>query len=126
MVEIRRSTIEDIKHFFGHRHKNSMRAYTAVLDGEPVGVAGIYYDGVRIIAFSIANEEARKKYKFAVYKMAKKVVDILQERNIIAYAIADPEIEGSDKLLRHLGFNYVGPCKEGEVYQWNPVELRRV
>lgn len=122
MVEIRPATKEDIDELYGHRHKYSMRAITAVIDGLPVGIAGVYYDGVSVVAFSVIKPELRV-YPFAIYKAARMVKNMIKKNKVPAYAVADPKIEGSSELLIHLGFEHVGPSTQGEVYKWNPDTL---
>ena len=124
MVELRESTSDDIVALFGCRHKYSMRGITAVIDGVPAGIAGIYYDGTQIVAFSRINPELRV-FPFAIYKAARMVAKMIDKSQGPIYAVADPNINGSAELLEHLGFDHIGPCSSGEVYKWNQEKLQQ-
>ena len=38
----------------------------------------------------------------------------IKDKKLPVYAEADPEIAGSDVLLKHLGFEHL----DGDIYQW--------
>ena len=119
MLELRPSTKADIVSLYGGRHKRSMKAITAVLDGAPVGIAGIYFDRGRVVAFSEIKEELRR-YPIAIYKAARIVREMIIKMNVPVIAIASPSVDGAGELLHHLGFDHIDTSKAGEVYQWNP------
>lgn len=119
MVNIRVATDEDIVKFYGKRPSHSMRAIVGELDGEIIGIAGIFFNGVCIVVFSEILPAARA-YPFGIYKVARRIKDMLVQKSLPAVAIADPKVEGSCALLEHLGFYYIASSHSGDIYQWMP------
>lgn len=117
MVKIRPATHADIISLYGKRHHRSMRAIVATIDEVPKGIAGLYYDKDKLVAFSDFDEELRA-YPFLIYKAAIKIRDMIKTAPCTVYAVAHPDKPGADKLLKHIGFEYVGKCREGDIYQW--------
>jgi hypothetical protein len=115
MVQIVPATMELLKRFYGEEPKRSQRAVVAIKDDRIIGVAGIYTEKERSVMFSEMSDECRKD-KRTVVKGIRAVMKLASARAMPVMALADPEIEGSEKLLEHMGF---APLK-GRVYQWQP------
>ena len=92
----------------------------AVVSGDNVlSVCGIYIELGRFILVSKTSDEAHKvlpgiMYSRAALKVAKKVMDLAGQRKMPVNAIADPEIYGSENMLRHLGFSQT----KKDVWSW--------
>ena len=108
------ATAELLHRFYGEAPKRSQRAVVA-LDGERVvGVAGVYVDDERWVMFSDLTEELRKD-KRTIIKGIRAVMKMTQGRDLPVHALADPEIEGSEVLLEHMGFRPI----TDRIYQWH-------
>src|SRR5690606_27629585 len=99
--------------FYGKPPMRSQRAYVALKGDRVIGVAGIYTDTERNVMFSDLTDELRKD-KRAIVRGIRAVMRLAEKRDIPTCAYADPQIEGSGKLLEHMGFVHI---KDG-VYQW--------
>lgn len=113
---IQPATRADIEAFYGPEFKWTFRALAAILDGETLGVGGIYYDGPLIVVFSSAKDGAIEKYPFTAARMAKKVMGLVNLRAVCMGQASDkyPGVP----LLERLGFKHVS----GRVYKWNPTQ----
>lgn len=77
----------------------------AAIDGERVlGMGGVRYAGCNKELFMRIDDELRKN-KVKLYRIIKKYVDSIDGP---LYATSDREIDGSDRLLMHLGFKNIG------------------
>jgi hypothetical protein len=118
MVEIRPATQKDAEAFYGKKPIKSMRAYVAVLDGEPIGIGGVFRDSDAFVAFSEMKPEMRKYPKDIVrgYRM---IFDIIKKYNVV-YAIANKQENNARKLITKLGFKLTEVNSAGEeVYIWH-------
>lgn len=109
------ATMELLQRFYGEKPTRSQRAIVALKDERIVGVAGIYTDQERTVMFSQMTDECRKD-KRTLVKGIRAVMSIAKARAMPVHALADPGIEGSEKLLEHMGFEHL---KDG-IYQWQP------
>ena len=116
MIEIRQAVASDLLALRGSLPAQSCRAFTAVEEGDPVGIAGVYHEEGYVVAFSHATERLRRHPK-SIVKLAKKMMTIVQ-RYPQVLAVADPSIESSERTLLHLGFQHLNASPNGEVYQW--------
>lgn len=99
-------TKELLTTFYGEAPKETFKSLV-VMDGDkPVGVAGLHLNNGKAIVFTDISDELRehKSFKRMVIKVYRKWMSILP--NMPVYAQADPEIEGSEKLLIHAGFEH--------------------
>lgn len=101
-----------LEKFKSIRLMKTIRAVAAVRGEEVLGVAGLYCDGTWTQMFSALTDELRRDRRGLV-KISRAVMDLARPRAPV-YAEADPEIEGSRKLLEHLGFKPV----RGNLYVW--------
>ena len=113
MVEIRPATQELLRAFSGEDHRRTVRALVALEDGEVIGAAGLYVDPERLVCFAKLTERMRKHPR-AIVRAAKRLLEMARGRAPV-HAMADPQIEGSVKLLERLGFEKFPGT---EVYVW--------
>jgi hypothetical protein len=116
-VEIRPATAEDIKAVYGSLPRKTMRAYAAVVDGQSVAVAGVYYYPDQVVAFSkILPEYAH--LKAGLGRGAVKVLKMLRDINKPILAVAEPDIPTAPDFLERCGFEYIQTNSQGKVYIW--------
>lgn len=89
----------------------SCKAIVAEMDGEILGIGGIYYRNGFMVAFSDFNEKMND-FPFTRGRATKMIMDIVGNKPCIA--IADQRHSGSEKLLTRLGFKHVS----GRTYEW--------
>ena len=118
MIDIRAATQKDVEAFYGGKPLKSMRAFVAVLDGQPIGIGGIFREEHMHVVFSEMKPEMRK-YKKAILKISYLVCDIMKQYNVV-YAVASKNEESATRLITHFGFRLVEINSEGEgVYVWH-------
>lgn len=92
-----------------------------VVDGErPLGVAAIYPGPASLMLIARIGDEGRTRLagvagKRALLAAAREMLTTAERRRMPIYAVADPDIPGSDRLLTHLGFK---PYHK-ETYKWH-------
>lgn len=106
------ATPEIIDKFYGERPYKTMKAIACVEDGEVLAVGGYCVLPHGIAVFSEIKPEAMSKKKMIV-KGTRMIMEMAKKAKLPIYAIAQPEIEGSCRLLEKLGFVE----KEG-IYRW--------
>jgi N-acetylglutamate synthase-like GNAT family acetyltransferase len=115
-VDIRPATAEDLESFYGSSPKRSMRAFVGVMDGKPVGLAGIYYWGNQVVAFSEVKPEMPRH---AIGRGALKVLSMIRRMGVPVLALAQGDIPGAPEFLKRCGFEHVDTTCQGEVYRWH-------
>lgn len=104
---------------YGEPPRKSWRA-VAVVDGEDVlGIGGLYLDGPRWVLFSNMRKDVQAslmKYRRELLRTCWALLAIAGRKNMPVHAVPDPEVEGSERLLQHLGFAHV----DRGVWQWQP------
>lgn len=113
MITVRPATYEDIVRLDGQPPARTCRAMVAEEDGRVTGIWGFYTHNTRYVLFSSFSPEFRRhKRNFVIaVKSARELFYRLPEMPLLAEA--DPDIEGSDVLLKHLGFTQL----DGRLYQ---------
>lgn len=114
MANLRMATKEDVRALYPEGLSRGFQGITAEINGEPVGIAGVYFNH-NWIAFARIKPELRE-HKLTIYKASKKLMDMMEKLDKPVYAIADPSIPNSDELLLKMGFEYVGK----DWYLWTP------
>lgn len=107
------ATPEILTRFYGQPQRCSVRALAAVLDGEPICIAGTCVQGGRKVMFADVRDEMRRYPKTGV-RMAKKVMDGIRADGVPVAAMADEGVESARRFLEYLGFQ---PVHDG-VYAW--------
>ena len=95
----------------------TVRAVAAVEGDRVLGVAGIYPQEGYLILFGAIAPDTRAelhRHKRALLRCVWKVLGFAMQRRMPVFAVADEDIEGSDRFLRHLGFI---PREGG--YEWH-------
>ena len=109
--KIRPCTAEDLQKYFDGKFPWTARALVFDLDGEILGLGGIYYTNRIPMAFSDFKEEL-KEHPITMARGAIEIMKIVKTK--MCFAIADKRYEGAPKLLERLGFVHI---REG-IYQW--------
>jgi hypothetical protein len=112
-VRIVPATADLLQRFYGAAPTRSQRAVVAIKDDRVIGVAGVYPDGERAVMFSDLTDELRAD-KRAVVRGIRAVLELASKRDMPVHAWADPKVEGSERLLLHMGFEHL----KDRVYQW--------
>lgn len=89
----------------------TVRAIAAVQDGRVFGIAGIYKDGLRDVAFVKITEELKNNRR-AIIIGSKLFFKMFGHRNMLA--IRDKCIDGADEFISHFGFKEL----QDGVYIW--------
>jgi hypothetical protein len=113
VIEIVPATQELLSRYYGERPYPRIRGFVAIQDGEPIGVGGIAYRGEALEVFSDLKPEM-KAHKKTLYKTARRIVEILRQKRLPAYACANPEEPTADRFLTRLGFEQ----NEAGLYIW--------
>lgn len=106
MIEIRPATREEVLNFGKDNLHRTSRVWAIVDDGVTKAVAGYYLDNGRAVLWSSIdpNAKQRKGYARAVLTCARWVKEEARKVGLQMYAVADPAVDGSERLLKHLGF----------------------
>ena len=119
MSNIVPATAEMIHSLPGVRISATCKAMALVYDGKVLAVGGMYQENSRWTIFLRKSPEFdAKRYAKSIVKGARKMLE--SAKGIPVNAIADPKIQGSEKLLEHLGFNGAGKG----VYEWTSNQRR--
>ena len=115
MIRIRPATYADLAAVDGTPPARTSRSMVAEEDGKVIGLWGIYPLNTRYVLFSSLTPAFRRnKRHFALgVAAARRLIASRPPMPVIAQA--DPEIAGSDVLLKHMGFIHL----HGSTYQWH-------
>ncbi len=102
------ATAEMFTRFTGKPPQHTVRALAAVLDGEPLAIAGVHCDGNRHFAFASIKPVMRERYRKTGLRMARQLLQEWRDRGAPVYAVADERIEAAPRFLEHLGFREIG------------------
>ena len=90
--------------FYGRPPPRTVRALVAVRDGKPIGVAGVWRGAERLVMFSDLSPEARADKRLMV-RGIRAVLGLVRDTGLPVHAVADKEVEGSERLLERVGFH---------------------
>lgn len=115
MTEIVPATAEMLRRFYGRLPEQTVRAL-AVTEGDVVlGVTGFYPDNGRTVLFAKIGEQVeRRRYVRTILICAHRILEMARTLGMPIQAVADTEIEGSNRLIEHLGAERI----HREIYQW--------
>lgn len=103
-VTLRPLSADDIRSFYGREPMFRVRGAAAIVDDDIIGVGGIEMRPGMAIAFLDVKPEARR-YRVALHRAAQLTLATAKRNGLVPiYAFADPEIIGSERWLRRLGF----------------------
>lgn len=118
-VEIVPATAADVAEFFDGPPPFRMRARAGKLNGETLGVGGLYFlpDGTR--AGFLAVKPAARKLPVTLCRVAKQfLADLARQGVSKVIAVADPAVPSAERFLVYLGFRPVATHDDQVVYQW--------
>lgn len=116
-LEIVPATTALLTEYYGEAPTKSQRAWVGLLDGKPVGVAGFLIGGQYITIFSDLKDAIRP-YKREIWRASAYIMAQAKRYRTPVIAIADPDEPTAPRFLSRLGFEFVGSCSDGDVYQW--------
>ena len=118
---LRRASTNDWIEFYGKPPEWSVKALCAVMGGTIAGMTGLIYRPDMVVAFGDMKPGIGRKTLWLATQWMAGMLD-RQTRQVVA--IASPKYRTSAGLLRHLGFEHVGPSPDGEVYRWRKQRSR--
>jgi hypothetical protein len=91
------------------RPRMTVRGVVALKDGEPHGLGGGYLDAEngRAVFFADMTDELRSD-KRLLLRFTKAALEAARGFGVVVHSLADPSVEGSQRLLEHLGGRPVG------------------
>ena len=113
-MELVYATPEIIEKAFPERPNQTIRAILAIDQGNVLGIAGVYRQDANLVMFAQLSDELLTQKRTIVrgIRLLKKMAARVR---MPVVALADPEIDGSEKLLEHMGFK---PA-HGRIYTWH-------
>lgn len=103
-LTVRKATRADIEAYSKKPQSQTIRAVVADLNGEIIGIGGMYLRQGRWYAFADVPEECRK-YKIHIMRAAIRFLDEARRSGVrIIYTCRDEDEAGSLKWLTSLGF----------------------
>ena len=118
-MNIRPATAQDFVDNFKRPSIRTVRAWVIEQDDRALGIAGFYFDSGRTVMFAEIVNDARTRCQWPARAMLTSARHVLQQAmktGMPIYAVADPSVENSAKLLERIGF--VQGYKE--TYVWAP------
>lgn len=97
--------------FHGKQLPWTVKALVADLDGEIIGIGGVYYDGDRAVAFS-GMKSAMRRFPMTMARGALAIMRLIGNQPCLA--VPNPDEPGAERLLGRLGFE---PFVE-QVWRW--------
>jgi N-acetylglutamate synthase-like GNAT family acetyltransferase len=114
------TTTTHCKQFFKRPVPHRLRALTALVDDEVIGIGGMEMlpDG-QTAAFLEVSEETAKKYPVALMKASRQIVKQAKDLGLRRMvALADTRRPAAERFLKRLGFEFASD-EDGEVvYLW--------
>lgn len=108
--KFRPATRADIEHFYGPDFAVSFRASAVEVDGELLGVGGLYYTPHTAIGFAKYDDKLAE-FPLAKARGALEIMKHIQGRACMAIVDDKPE---SAVVLEKLGWKHV----EGKIWKW--------
>lgn len=118
-MNIRAATAQDFVEHFKQPSQRTVRAWVVEENGRVLGIGGFYLDAGRAVMFAEIANDARTRCQWPARAMLTSARHVLQQAmktGMPIYAVADPSVENSVKLLERIGF--VQGYKE--TYVWAP------
>lgn len=112
MINIVPATRQMIEHLDNSLSK-SVHAFAAVDGDRVLGITGVYITNRSWVIFSTLTDELRQN-KRIIIKGYRMIMDVVKRRKMPVYSLACPNIEGSAKLLEHIGFTRL----TGDLFVW--------
>lgn len=115
-VIIRPTTSDDVLALCGKRNTFTWRAWSVLLHGDLVCIAGLEMCRHNVIAFSKVKPDLSVS-KMTIWRTAQELLALIMSASLSFIAIADPAVAGSFAFLRRLGLQHIGTSVHGEVFQ---------
>lgn len=113
-VTFRQATSADLETYYGAPPARTMKAWVALVDEKPIGIAGLIYRGATPWYLFSDVKPQMARHRKAVIAGGRMVLRAL--RGVPAVALSDnPK---SAKLLRFMGLTFLGQTAEGDLYEW--------
>lgn len=113
--EVRSATAADLAAFYGEPQPLTQRAMVVVLDGKPIGIAGVAYErGVPVALFAEMKPEMKRFPKVIVRGARRFLAETPNIKGLRASA-STPE---AARFLGFLGFKYIGSYGDHMIYEW--------
>lgn len=106
-VTIRPATARDAQRYYGGPPPFSFRGYAAELNGEIVGVGGVYIQNGAYVAFSDMKSPLRQRKK-TLAKACRILMELFDKTGGPVYAVASNTEPTAPYLLAKLGFKPTG------------------
>ena len=106
MIGWRYASAEDVDRYYGERPATTLKAVVILLDGEPVGIAGLSRERDRMRAFSEFKPELEPHLKSMTVLRAVKAVQRMIHESPLPVIVQDSE---NPALMERLGFTEVQP-----------------
>jgi hypothetical protein len=120
MIETRWATQADVETYYGHLPRETIQAYVALLDGQPVGLIGIARNKTHARCFSEFKPELRRHLRcVTILRVIKKAMALVRESRVPVIAISQVDEPTSARILQRLGFRYLKASPIGDVYKWH-------
>jgi hypothetical protein len=118
---VRTARPSDFQEIYDRPAPVSMRAWSAELDGEVLGMAGYYIASGQIMVFSTMKDRMRD-FPVTIMRASRRFMASLKEAKLPAICVASPDEGNSCAFLERLGWSHAGTGDEGEVYTWRTSE----
>lgn len=82
------------------------RTVVAMMDGRPVGIAGLYMEQAHLILWAEISTELRQFRRFLL-EAGRALLAQVAHLHLPVYSAAQADVPGSAVLLEHLGFEHV-------------------
>lgn len=103
-IEFVPATPELLERFYGARPPMTVRAVVAMQDDEMVSVFGVFRVKQSWVGFwDYPKTTVPAKHKRALVRGYRMVLDMVKSSRMPVYAYADPAIQKSEDMLRHMG-----------------------
>lgn len=119
MFTLTPTTREDLEQTRGEPYEYRIRAVTAKLDNEVIGIVGLGFPSHgQVIGFARLTDTIRRKYPVRLHKMALGVLADARAKGIKQIVtVADPAVPAAERWLERLGFEPETILGE-KVYLW--------
>lgn len=120
MIETRWATQADVEAYYGHLPQETIQAYVAVMDGQPVGLIGVARHKTYARCFSEFKPELRPHLRcMTILRTIKKAMALVRESPVPVIAVSQIDEPTSSRILQRLGFRYLQPSPIGDVFKWH-------
>lgn len=118
-VGYRLATASDIDAYYGSRPIQTIRAVVLTLNDAPSMIFGLAYEGRHIKAFSEYKPEYKPYLRsMATLRAIKAVMRWVEQSRLPVVAVAQPDEPDSPRFLERIGFVFLYPADDGDVYEW--------